>query len=125
MDFYGWTSSKIAQEYISTSKAAVKSMAVNLAPKAPTVATEKLDRMETVSDAFTLAPKPSDPLEKMDRMVTEIVVKGSIDSLGDQDLQTGNSSKLPIFLGQEACSKLIQNNKQVFIVQNFNGNMNF
>lgn len=94
MDFYGWSNSKVAQEYISTSKAAVKTMASNLIPSTKTTDTEGTE------------PEP------------------------EVDVTPGASrvdiSKKPFMFNEtEATSRLIQNNQQVFVIQNFSGNMHF
>lgn len=82
MDFYGWSNSKVAQEYISTSKVAVKNMASKLIP-----ATEP----EAVDSENS---KPDGATEKF------------------------------MSIRAESSSRLIQNNKQVFFIQNFNGTLN-
>ena len=98
MDFYGWANSKVAQEYVSTSKSAVKNMAAKLIP-ASTVTSE----------------------------ATEVAMSMPESPEGGS-LVGGDESSPPLFIGGAdsggAASKLITNNKQVFFIQHFSGNMN-
>ena len=94
MDFFGWANSKVAQEYVSTSKSAVKNMAAKLIP-ASTVTSEAAEAVKSAPEGGSLVG--------------------------------GDESSKPLFIGGAdsggSASKIIQNNKQVFFIQNFSGNM--
>ena len=94
MDFFGWANSKVAQEYVSTSKSAVKNMASKLIP-ASTVTSEAAEEVKSAPEGGSLVG--------------------------------GDESSKPLFIGGAdsggATFKIIQNNKQVFFIQYFSGNM--
>ena len=101
MDFFGWANSKVAQEYVSTSKSAVKNMAAKLIP-ASTVTSEAAEAVKSEPEAVKSEPEGG-------------------------SLVGGDESSKPLFIGGAdsggVASKIIQNNKQVFFIQNFSGNM--
>ena len=94
MDFYGWANSKVAQECVSTSRSAVKNMAAKLIPAT----------------------------------VTSEAAEAGISTTEGGSLLEGDKSSTPLFIGgansEGAASKLITNNKQVFVIQHFSGNLN-
>ena len=93
IDFFGWNNVSMPQEYISTSKAAVKSMANNLS--------SRIDGIENNSNPVLIVKKP----EEEDKVV-----------------YPGEEGNLGLF-GGAATARIIQNNEKVVIINNVQGSI--
>ena len=94
MDFFGWQNPSMPQEYISTSKTAIKAMANHLQP----------------SGISASSSAPSYPPAACSTGCAE---SGSVTLESDG-----------LFVGDEYRNRIIQNNEHVIIIQQFSGTIN-
>ena len=96
-DFFGWKNPSMPQEYISTSKAAVNTMANLLSPSVPDPAEEN-----------------TGPIIAADYIHPELEMNAA-------DESGGTSGSV---FDQQAMMRLVQHNQKVVFVTNFSGTMN-